>query len=134
MKDPLLIFALGFIGGGLVEIVKWLKLRDSINFPDYIKKPVYWVLTVLMILGGGAVAWIYSLVGDINALLAVNVGASAPLIVAGLATTPPKPPQPRTTPPQPPQPATLTTQPPPPTDEPRETSQSQRVREFLSWR
>jgi hypothetical protein len=89
LTDPLLIIGLGVLGGGLAELVKWYKIKDSANIGDYKNGAIYWVITILMILAGGALAWIWSLMGNINAILAVNVGASAPLIIAGVLNTPP---------------------------------------------
>ena len=96
LTDPLLIIGLGVLGGGLAELVKWYKIKDSANIGDYKNGAIYWVITILMILAGGALAWIWSLMGNINAILAVNVGASAPLIIAGVLNTPPPTPKPPT--------------------------------------
>lgn len=132
LTDPLLIVGLGIAGGGLAELVKWYKIRDSNNMDDYKKPSIYWVLTVLMILAGGVLAFAYSKIGNINALLAINVGASAPLIIGGLANSPaPKPPT--TAPPSAP---TATPSPTlaPPTDKPKPKPEENKVKDFLSWR
>ena len=83
-------FLLGVFGGFLAELGRWWKIREGPNFPTYIKSAFYWAITILMIIGGGGLAYVYMLMGDLNAILAVNVGASAPLIISGLANTPPK--------------------------------------------
>jgi hypothetical protein len=124
LGDPLLIIALGIAGGGLAELVKWYKIRDSTNMDEYKKPSIYWVLTVLMILAGGVLAFAYSKIGDINALLAINVGASAPLIIGGLANSPaPQPKPPAITPS-----ITIGAA----TDEPKPKQAT--VKDFLSWR
>ena len=87
-----MVFLLGLLGGGLAELAKWYKLRESTNFPKYSRSWFYWAVTVLLILAGGLLAFVYSTIGDVNALLAINVGASAPLIILGLASTAPPPP------------------------------------------
>lgn len=92
LTDPMVIFALGLFGGMAVEALKWYKLRESVNFPKYRKSLFYWAITIVFIVIGGVLAWAYSIVGSINALLAINVGASAPLIITGFAKTPPPPP------------------------------------------
>jgi H+/Cl- antiporter ClcA len=120
LTDPVMIIVLGILGGALAEFLRWYKLRESPNLPDYLKSPRYWILTIIMIFVGGFVAWVYGELGPLNALLAINVGASAPLIISGLLKTAPQPPQPR----QPPQPGIVA----------RETEPKSKVREFLSWR
>ena len=115
LTDPVMIIALGIIGGALAELVKWFKLRESPNLPVYIRSALYWIVTIIMILAGGFVAWVYGEIGPLNALLAINVGASTPLIISGLVKTPPPKPEMQTL-------ASKT----------GETKS--KLREFLSWR
>lgn len=82
------VFLLGALGGALAELLKWFQLREAQVWPAYSKSVGYWIITVLMVLSGGVLAWAYGL--DANrALLAINVGITAPLIIKGLAAAVP---------------------------------------------
>lgn len=88
------IFAGGAVGGFLAQVGHWYSLRESPNLPEYLRSSFYWIVTVAMIASGCVLAVLYG-TANVNALLAVNVGASAPLIIKALAqTTPPPPPTP----------------------------------------
>jgi hypothetical protein len=88
------IFALGVFGGILPEALRLYKLRESASFPDYLKGPKYWIITVLMILIGGVLALVYQMSGmSLNPILAINIGASAPLAITVLSSTVVNPPQ-----------------------------------------
>lgn len=80
----LAVFLAGCFGGVLMELLKWYNLRDSPHLPHYIKRPRYWICTAAMILAGGLLTTFYG-IKDVEALLAVNVGASAPLLISSLA-------------------------------------------------
>ena len=82
-------FLLGVLGGAFGELLKWWNLRESNNWPDYAKGLRYWILTGAMILVGGLLAAAYK-IDSSNALLAINVGLSAPLIIKGLAAAVPR--------------------------------------------
>jgi hypothetical protein len=81
------VFALGALGGSLVELVRWYKLRDAPQYPVYAKRVGYWVITFLMVVAGGIVATLYGLDQHHPAAL-VNLGASAPAILGALAAKP----------------------------------------------
>ena len=81
------IFLFGCLGGVAIELLRWWKLRESLEFPIYSKKPAYWALTVAMIVVGGLIALAYG-IEKTNAILAMNLGASAPAIIGSLATQP----------------------------------------------
>lgn len=88
------IFLGGAAGGLLAQLANWYALRDSPNLPEYMKKTFYWIVTIAIIAAGGVLAILYGTT-NVSALLAVNIGASAPLIIKALAaTTPPPPPPP----------------------------------------
>jgi hypothetical protein len=82
------VFVLGLVGGAAAEAVRWYKIRDSPNRPIYWKSPFYWTITVIMILIGGGLACLYG-TENVNSILAVNIGASAPLIISALTSTVP---------------------------------------------
>jgi hypothetical protein len=81
------VFALGTLGGALVELVRWYKLRDAPQYPIYAKKFGYWVVTFLMVVAGGVVATLYGL-DQYHPAALVNLGASTPAILAALAAKP----------------------------------------------
>lgn len=81
----------GVFGGCLAEGLKWFNLRHTLHqgLPDWSKSIGYWVVTVFMILIGGGLVLIYvksELM--VSPILAVNIGASAPLIIGKLAELP----------------------------------------------
>ena len=86
-------FCYGVIGGFLAELFGLWKLRHELRekLPPYLNSWFYWVMTILMIGSGGLVALIYYKSGvALSPLLAVNVGASAPLIIGSLTSAAPK--------------------------------------------
>jgi hypothetical protein len=77
-------FLYGIIGGFAAEFFGLWKLRHQATheFPAWLKRPFYWVMTVVMIvIGGGLVALYIRSDISLTPILAVNVGASAPLII-----------------------------------------------------
>jgi hypothetical protein len=80
-------FLFGVLGGVLGELFNLFKLRQQPTnlLPAWVKSLWYWILTVLMIISGGVLVLIY-LKSNIPVvpILAVNIGASAPLIVGTL--------------------------------------------------
>ena len=84
-----LVFLFGCLGGAAIELLRWWKLRQSLDFPAYARKPFYWILTVAMIVVGGLIATAYG-TGPTTAILAANLGASAPAIIGSLAMEPKK--------------------------------------------
>jgi hypothetical protein len=83
------IFEFACFGGFLAEVLKWYRLRESVNFPDYAKGPVYWIITLAVIVGGGGLAYAYGPQVVTSKILAVNIGASAPLIIQTLFSAAP---------------------------------------------
>ena len=65
--------------------------RWSGSFPAWVKSPAYWGITVAMVLAGGGLVVIYMKSElALNAWLAVNIGASAPLIIGAMTEQAPK--------------------------------------------
>jgi hypothetical protein len=80
-------FLLGVVGGVFGELVNLFKLRQQpVNLlPVWIRSLWYWTVTVMMILSDGGLVAIY--LGSripVAPILAVNIGASAPLILGAL--------------------------------------------------
>ena len=78
-------FVLGSLGGALVELLRWWKLREAEAFPIYAKSRRYWLITLLMIMAGGLVATLYG-TDNRNALMVVNLGAAAPALISAFAS------------------------------------------------
>ena len=72
----------GVIGGIVPELVALYRLRREPQLPAWFKSPIYWAITLVMIAAGGGLAVVYVKSGvNLNAIIAINVGASAPLIL-----------------------------------------------------
>jgi hypothetical protein len=74
----------GVLGGLAAEFVGIYELRhhDPSNWPSYMRNRWFWIFSAIMAIIGGALAYAYSDSGsDISPVLAINVGASAPLIL-----------------------------------------------------
>lgn len=82
------LFGCGVAGGALVELLRWWKLRENPDFPAYATSIKYWAITLIMICAGGGISILYGLEPR-NALMAVNVGASAPAIIAAFSVQQP---------------------------------------------
>ena len=79
---------LGIFGGIIAELSIWFKLRTEEKVPVYLKKKRYWITTILMILTGGFVVFLYLRSNiPLNPLMSVHVGASAPLLISRFAET-----------------------------------------------
>ena len=81
-----MVFGYGLLGGGLAELLKWYQMRESPTSPPYLGSAKYWILTVLIALGGGLLAAVQNVTSP---LLALNIGISAPLILKALAAVTP---------------------------------------------
>jgi hypothetical protein len=91
--DALAEAMIGFAGGVAAELVQWFGLRFSLHqkLPDWSKSWLYWIVTLLMAVSGGGLVYLYALSGTaLSPILALNVGASAPLLLGKLVQqTPP---------------------------------------------
>jgi hypothetical protein len=85
-------FLYGVFGGFLAELLGLFKLRHATgdSFPEWLKSRFYWMVTILMILAGGVLVVVYlKSKFTLSALIAVNIGASAPLIIGTLVAQKP---------------------------------------------
>jgi len=83
------IFWAGCAGGAVAEVLHWWNMRESPQLPAYARSPFYWVITAVMVVAGGVVAWMYF--GDrAEAIIAAHVGISTPLILQKLVTSVPE--------------------------------------------
>jgi len=80
------VFLCGVFGAFLAELLKWYRIRENKVLPHYSKSLLYWIITLLFVLSGGVLATLYG-VNDVNALLAINIGVSSPLIIDNLSKT-----------------------------------------------
>src|SRR3954464_14461784 len=72
----------GFLGGAFAELAGVFELRHRVpaELPDHLKSRFYWGVTLTMILAGAVLALAYSKsTPNLSAVLALNIGASAPL-------------------------------------------------------
>jgi hypothetical protein len=85
-------FLWGVCGGFFAELLGLFKIRrqSAGALPTWIKSPFYWVVTILMTLAGGGLVIIYVRSGvSLQAIVAVNLGASAPLLIGSLVAQTP---------------------------------------------
>jgi hypothetical protein len=81
-------FLYGVFGGFLAELLGLFKLRhETPDLPEWLTSPFYWIVTILMILAGGGLVVVYlKSQFSLAPLIAVNIGASAPLILGTLVS------------------------------------------------
>lgn len=87
------VFLYGVAGGLFAELLGLFKLRrqSSSDFPHWLKSLFYWMVTLCMILAGGVLCIIYTKAGiELNPLVALNIGASAPLIIGSIVAHAPQ--------------------------------------------
>lgn len=83
-------FGWGVLGGAFGELLGWFRLRQVASLPAFWKSSLYWFLTAAMFMTGGALVVAYMRSGvEIKPILAINIGASAPLLIQSfVAQTP----------------------------------------------
>lgn len=80
------VFLVGAGGGIALELLHWYALRRDERLPAYAASPVYWFITLAMVIFGGAIAVLYF--GErADGIVAFHVGASAPLLLQKLTST-----------------------------------------------
>lgn len=93
---PIETFLWGLFGGfgAEVGVVFALRHRLPTEYPYWLKSPVYYLVSIVMVLLGGGIAVAYARSGStLNAILAIQIGASAPLILRKLTETLPEEPK-----------------------------------------
>lgn len=81
-------FVYGAFGGVLAEFLRWFDLREKLaeSCPKFARSWVYWLLTLGMVVIGGILVVVYMHSGvSFNSFLALNIGASAPLILSRMS-------------------------------------------------
>lgn len=74
----------GVFGGFAAEALVWFGIRHlrPAEYPFWVRSPLYYLIAAVMIAIGGIVALAYARSGaTLNALLALQIGASTPLIL-----------------------------------------------------
>lgn len=93
LDGALQVFAIGFLGGILAEFLVLYDLRQNKleDWPQHLKSKLYWLISGTMASAGGGLACVYG-IHQVQVFLAINVGASAPLIIRsftkGISATP----------------------------------------------
>ncbi len=85
-------FAWGFFGGIGAELAVVFAIRHQLahEHPYWFRSYLYWIIAALMALAGAVVAVAYARSGtSLSPILAIQVGASAPLILRKLRQTVP---------------------------------------------
>lgn len=79
----------GLAGGCAAEALKWYRIREDLHsgVPAYAKNWLYWIVTGIMAVMGGLLVFAYQASDEVSLspILALNIGASAPLILGTLA-------------------------------------------------
>lgn len=79
---------MGVAGGCAPEVLHWFRIRKDLHkgVPHWAKSWLYWMVTIVMVVFGGLLVFMYDSAGDVdlNLILAFNIGASAPLIIESL--------------------------------------------------
>ena len=80
------VFLAGLAGGIVLELVHWYAIRKDGRLPEYARSPLYWIASTAMAVTGGGLAVLY-FGSKAEAIVALHVGLSAPLILQKLTTT-----------------------------------------------
>ena len=88
LGGDLAVFGVGVGGGVANEILHWWGLRENPQLPEYATKPLYWCVTVAMMLLGGGLSWL-QLGAHADGLIAFQIGLAAPMVLQKLAKAAP---------------------------------------------
>jgi hypothetical protein len=88
--SPLAGFFFGVLGGVIPEFLGVYRLRkyDRFALPRYYRDIYFWIITIVAIVGGGlfVVGYIVESSAKFNWLIAMNIGATAPLAWESIAS------------------------------------------------
>jgi len=87
----------GLAGGIIAELLSLFEIRRTLpsEWPHWLKSKGYWSITTGMILAGAMLVLAYERSGmKLSALVAMNVGASAPLVLRQFTSAVPRQPTP----------------------------------------
>ena len=80
------LILLGMLGGCIPIFNDLYRLRTQ-GPPIYIRSVFYWIMEIIMVLAGGGIVYVYIATGSqLNPMLAINIGATAPLIIKQFAS------------------------------------------------
>lgn len=88
----------GLFGGFCAEAVGFFAIRrlNPNDFPYWVKSPAYYIIALVMVLIGGVITLAYFRSGiQMTAIMAIQIGATAPLIIRrfrDVVYEPPSPP------------------------------------------
>ena len=83
----ILLAAFGGLAINLLNLVELQKVGKD-QRPDF-RDPLYWLPFFVWPVLGGVLAYAYETETDLNAILAINIGVSAPLIIRAFAAASP---------------------------------------------
>lgn len=78
-------FIYGVIGGALPEVLAVYNLRHVAkgSRPNWLGSPFYWIVTLIMVLLGGATVVLYKHIGiNVNTFMAIHLGIATPLLIS----------------------------------------------------
>jgi hypothetical protein len=79
------IILLGCVGGAIPDVIRFVQNRHEPSLPDYIKSGNFWIGLALLLVLGGAAAW---LAQAQHAKEALAYGFAAPEVISRLLSTP----------------------------------------------
>jgi len=84
------VFGFGLVGGLIPELLGLYRIRthSAARRPAYLKTYFYWFVSAGMVVAGGLLAAVYNHYYPINGILAIHLGASAPLILGSMRNAP----------------------------------------------
>ncbi len=76
------LVCIGCFGSIAIEVVTLINHIISNKIPSFYKSKLYWCLRILLVITAGGLVYVYVRSGImINPIIALNIGASAPLLI-----------------------------------------------------
>jgi hypothetical protein len=72
------VFGVGFAGGFIAELLALYEVRHGGELPTYLRSWFFWIISLVMAVLGGGLTLLYGY-DEVQGLLALNIGLSAPL-------------------------------------------------------